>query len=490
MVNQNSAPLFEAVKAYLDADVVRFHVPGHKKGRGLPELREYLGDRVFGLDVNGMKDLDYINNPSGVIAQAQQLMAAAFKSRSAHFLVNGTTSGVQAMIMSACEPGNEIIISRNAHKSTIGGIILSGTLPVYIQPEINKDLGIPMNITLDSLRSAIKQHPHAKAVFLINPTYYGFTADLEAMVKLAHRHNMVVLVDEAHGAHMSFHEDFPISAMMAGADMSAASIHKTAGSLTQSSVLLVKSRLISPDKVNEVLGLSYTSSASYLLMCSLDVARKQLATRGRQMLQEGLELARQARRGINEIPGLYAFGRELVGTPGCFAFDETKLGINVRSLGYTGYQIEAKLRDEFGVQMELSDLYNTLAIVSLGDHSEDLERLVKALMVIAAHAEVKYLKNSTLVPQCPEMIVSPRDAFYSHKKVVPLAKSAGEVSGEMVMAYPPGIPVVCMGERISNDIVDYIQRLKSEECELQGTVDPRVDYIRVLGRKAASYKTV
>lgn len=485
-MDQNSAPLFEAVKAYADADVVQFHVPGHKKGRGLPELRDYLGEEVFSLDVNGMKELDYINNPSGVIAQAHRLMAAAFKAQCARFLVNGTTSGVQAMIMSACEPGNEIIISRNAHKSTIGGIILSGALPVYIQPEINKELGIAMNVTLESIKKTIKQHPHAKALFLINPTYYGFTSDLESIVRLAHRHNMAVLVDEAHGAHMSFHEDFPVTAMMAGADMSAASIHKTAGSMTQSSVLLMKSRLVSQDKVNEVLGLSYTSSASYLLMCSLDVARKQLATSGQEMLQEVLRLARQARREINKIPGLYAFGKEMVGNPGCFAFDETKLGINVRSLGYTGYQMETKLREEFDIQVELSDLYNTLAIVSLGDRQEDLEKLIEALKVIALKADVKYLKNSTLVPQCPEMIVSPRDAFYSHKKVVPLDKSAGEVSGEMVMAYPPGIPVICMGERITKDIVDYIKRLKMEECELQGTVDPRVDYIRVLGGKTAS----
>lgn len=483
-MDQNATPLFDAVRNYAKANIVRFHVPGHKNGRGIPELREFLGEHALSLDVNGMRELDFINNPSGVISESQRLFASAFNAQSAHFLVNGTTSGVQAMIMSACEPGSEIIIPRNAHKSTLGGIILSGVFPVYVQPEINKELGIAMGVTVESIRDAIRQHPYAKAVFVINPTYYGYTSDLQSIVDLAHRYNMSVLVDEAHGAHMYFHNDFPLTAMEAGADMSAASVHKTAGSMTQSSVLLVKSRLIPRDKITEVLSLSYTSSASYLLMCSLDVARKQLATRGKEILTKTLELARWARQEINQIPGLYAFGNELAGTPGCYTFDETKLGINVRSWGYTGYEIEFKLRKEYKIQMELSDLYNTLAVISIGDRYKDVEALVASLRDISSQVSTTYLENNTIIPECPELIVSPRDAFYSPKKIVPLEKSAGEIAGEMVMAYPPGIPVICMGERITKDIIDYIRALKQEQCELQGTMDPLVDYIRVLGTRA------
>lgn len=385
------------------------------------------------------------------------------------------------MILSACEPGDKIIIPRNAHKSTIGGIILSGAMPVYIQPEINENLGIAMGITEENLKKAIKEHPHSKAVFVINPTYYGAASDLKSIVRIAHRHDMAVLVDEAHGAHMSFHDDFPLTAMEVGADMSAASIHKTAGSMTQSSALLLRSNMISPEKVKQVLNLTYTSSASYLLMCSLDVARKQLATTGHDLLEETLYLARWARDEINNIEGLHAFGKELIGTPGCLDFDETKLGINVRGLGYTGYQMENKLRKEYNIQIELSDLYNILAIVSIGDRKEDLEALVNALKDIASKTGVRELKNATLIPQNPKMIVSPRDAFYSSKKVVTLEDAAGEIAGEMVMAYPPGIPVICMGERITKDIIDYIKILKEEKCQLQGTADPYVNYVRVLG---------
>lgn len=480
-LDQNNTPLFDAIRKYVDDNVIQFHVPGHKKGRGIPEFRDYIGERALQMDANGMRELDYANNPTGVILESEKLMAHAYGAENAYFLVNGTTSGVQAMIMSACDPGDKIIIPRNAHKSTIGGIILSGAMPVYIQPEINHKLGIAMGITVDSVKKVIKENPHTKAIFVINPTYYGVASDMKSVVRIAHRHDMAVLVDEAHGAHMSFHDDFPLTAMEVGADMSAVSIHKTSGSLTQSSALLLRSNIIPPEKVKQVLNLTYTSSASYLLMCSLDVARKQLALKGSDMLEETIALARWARDEINEIEGYYAFGRELIGTPGCYDFDETKLGINVRGLGYTGYQMETKLRKEYNIQIEMSDLCNILAIISIGDRKEDVETLINALKDISSKAEATELPSSFSLPENPKMIVSPRDAFFSPKKAVLLERSEGEIAGEMVMAYPPGIPVVCMGERISRDIIDYIKMLKEQKCELQGAADPHVNYIRVLG---------
>ncbi|MBO8158960.1 aminotransferase class I/II-fold pyridoxal phosphate-dependent enzyme [Thermosyntropha sp.] len=479
-LDQNKTPLFDAVKKYVEDKVIQFHVPGHKQGRGLPELAEYIGYRALQMDANGMEDLDYINNPTGVIAEAEKLCAEAFGAEHAFFLVNGTTSGVQAMIMSACSPGDKIIIPRNAHKSVIGGIILSGAVPVYVQPEINTRLGIAMGVSVETIKKAIQEHPDSKAVFVINPTYYGVVSDLKSIVNIAHAYGMAVLVDEAHGAHMYFHDDLPLTAMEAGADMSAASMHKTAGSMTQSSVLLLNSKTIMPSTVRQVLNLTYTSSGSYLLMCSLDVARKQLATRGRELLTHTLELARETRYQLNRIDEVYAFGKELKGTPGCFDFDETKLGINIVGLGYTGYQMETKLRREYNIQIELADLYNILAIMSIADRPEDLKALTKALRNIADKCSKNILKNSTRIPHNPEMVVPPREAFYSTKKVIKLEDAVGEIAGENIMAYPPGIPVVCMGERITADIVEYLKVLKNENCELQGTSDPNVEYIRVL----------
>jgi arginine decarboxylase len=483
MTGQNTTPLFDAMKSHIEEAVIPFHVPGHKQGKGLTELTDYLGVRTMQMDLNGMPDLDFINHPSGVIMEAQKLFAYAFEADEAFFLVNGTTSGVQAMIMSVCEPGNEILIPRNAHKSTIGGLILSGAIPVYLEPECNNQLGIAMGVSLESVCQGIKEHPHAKGVFLVNPTYYGFTSDLRSIVRTAHAHNMAVLVDEAHGAHLSFHSSFPLNAMAAGADMSAVSMHKTAGSLTQSSALLLQGSLVPSSRVKQVLNLSYTSSASYLLMCSLDLARRQMAVKGKDMLDKVLQWVAWARHNINRIPGLYAFGRELAGTPGCFDFDESKLGVNVRRLNYSGYQIENLLRSNYLIQVEMSDINNILAIASIGDEPENFDALVQALHAIASCSRPMDYREAPPIPAFGKMIVSPRDAFYAPKKTLSLKAAVGEIAGEMIMAYPPGIPVVCMGERITAEIVDYIELLKREKCELQGTVDRYIDYIQVLGRR-------
>lgn len=477
---QGATPLFDAVQKYIDDAVIPFHVPGHKQGLGLPGLKQYVGKQMLQMDLNGMDDLDYASNPTGVIMRSQELMAQAFGADHAFLLVNGSTSGIEAMIMSACEPGDELILPRNAHKSTVGGLILGGVEPVYIQPVIDRRLGIAMGMTLESMAQAIHDHPKARAVFVINPTYYGVASDLKAIVDLAHAHGMAVLVDEAHGTHLYFHEDLPCSAMEAGADMSTLSIHKTGGSLTQSSALIMKSSFIGPAHVRRVLDLTYTSSASYLLMCSLDIARSRLALEGRGLLDHALRLSRQARDEINGLNGFYAFGPDLAGIPGCFGFDETKLGVNVSCLGYSGYQMESLLRKQYNIQIELADLYNVLFVVTFADRQQDMDTLLKALKDISGSSPIVEFTPRVMVPGPLEMVVPPREAFYHAKKVVKLADSAGEIAGEIVMAYPPGIPVVCMGERLTPDIVEYIRVLKDQKCQLQGTVDSRVDFIRVL----------
>ena len=479
-LDQSKTPLFDAVKKYVDDKVIQFHVPGHKQGRGLPEFRDYIGERVLQMDVNGMDDLDYLNHPTGVILESQRLLANAFNADEAFFLVNGTTAGVQAMIMSVLNPRDKIILPRNAHKSAVGGIILSNAIPVYVQPEINQQVGIAMGVTVESIKRAIKENPDAKAVFLINPTYYGAASDLKSIVRIAHSNGMIVLVDEAHGSHMHFHNDFPLTAMEVGADMSALSIHKTAGSLTQSSVLLVKGKKVNLERVKQILNLMATSSASYLLMCSLDIARKQLALKGYEMLDKTIELARFARDNINKISGLICPGKELVGTPGCFDFDETKLGVYVRDLGISGYQLEKRLRKEYNIQVELSDLYNILSIITLGDRKEDIEALVAALNDIASKSNINKYEGVNIIPETPKVVIPPREAFYSNKMAVDLDASLGKISGEIVTVYPPGIPLVCPGEEISKEIIEFIKILKSQNCEIQGPSDPSMDTIKIV----------
>lgn len=481
-LDQNRAPLFEALVDYHKKDIIPFDVPGHKHGVGIPEMVKYFGSTMLELDVNAMKCLDNICNPIGVIKDAEELAADAYYADHSFFLVNGTTAGVQAMIMSVCQPGDKVILPRNAHKSAVTSLILSGAIPIYIQPEVNEDLGIAMGVSVESVEKAIVRHPDAKAIFIVNPTYYGAISDIKAIVKIAHRYGMAVLVDEAHGAHMNFHPELPPDAIALGADMCAVSTHKTGGSLTQSSLLLLREGIVDAKTVKTTLNLTQTTSASYLLMASIDLARKQLATKGEEMLTEVLQLSRWARDEINKIDGLYAFGKELIGTPGVDHFDETKLGVNVRNIGLTGFEVYDILRDEYNIQTELGDMYNVLAIISLGDTKQALSALVDALKDIAIkHRRDEEVKLTKGALDNPDIIVSPRDAYYSEKRTVKLEDAVGEISGESIMAYPPGIPVVTPGERISKEIIEYIKVLKEEESLLQGTEDPYVDYIKVLG---------
>ena len=482
-MNQERTPIFNALKEYRKENIIPFDVPGHKHGKGLKEFANYMGNVVMELDVNSMKSLDNILNPIGVIKEAEQLAAQAYSADHSFFLVNGTTAGIQAMIMSACEPGDKIIIPRNAHKSAISGIILSGAIPIYIQSEIDKHLGIAMGVTVDSVKKAINRHPDSKAVFIINPTYYGAISDLAEITKIAHSANMVVLVDEAHGAHIHFHDQLPASAMELGADLSALSLHKTGGSLTQSSILLLKKGGINHAKVKKSLNLMQTTSASYLLMASLDVARKQLALEGCNLLAKTLNLARQARKMINKIKGMSAFGKELVGMPGVFDYDETKLGVHVSELGLTGFEVYDLLRDKYNIQVELADMHNILAIVSLGDDEKSINALAHALKDISLKFKTnKEIKKIDKILENPNIIVSPRDAYFSDKRSVKLENAVDEISGESVMIYPPGIPIVTPGEKITKEMIEHIKLWKKEEAQLQGTEDPYVENIRVLGR--------
>ncbi len=481
--NQDRTPLFEALRDYHKRDVTPFDVPGHKHGVGLRELADYVGKRVLEIDVNAMECLDNISNPVGVIKEAEMLAAEAYGATDAFFLVNGTTVGVQAMIMAACRPGEKIILPRNAHKSAVAGMILSGAVPVYIQPEIDDNLGIAMGITADSVEEAMENHPDARAVFVIHPTYYGAVSDLGAIVEIAHQRGMTVLADEAHGAHFKFHPRLPASAMDLGADASAVSTHKTGGSLTQSSMLLMKGNLLDPKYMKTTLNLTQTTSASYLLMVSLDIARKQLATRGEEILERLLEMVLNAKEQLNAAEGLYAFGGELVGNPGVYDYDDTKLGINVRKLGLSGYEAEKILRKRYNIQVELADMYNVLAITAVGDTKESIGALVNALKdLVKNYRNGDGRKITRGMLKNPEMVVSPRDAYYSDKRPVPLKEAAGNVSGESIMVYPPGIPLITPGEMITEDIVKHVKLLKAQNCMLQGTQDPYVDTILILGQ--------
>ena len=476
---QRKTPLADALDRQRINRLAHFDVPAHKSGRGNPELTEYLGARAMAMDVNSMKPLDNLGHPVSVIKDAQALAAEAFGADDAFFMVNGTTSAVQAMIMATCSAGDEIILPRNVHRSAINALVVCGAIPVYINPGTDKRLGIPLGMSVADVRKAIAEHPSAKAILVNNPTYYGICSNLEEIVRLAHAAGMRVLADEAHGTHFYFHPELPISAMAAGCDMAAASIHKTGGSLTQSSILLTR-RPVNPDYVRQVITLTQSTSASYLLLSSLDIARKNLYFRGCDMYQKTMDFADYAREEINELGGYYAFGPELVNGDTVFAFDRTKLSVHTRDIGLAGIEVYDYLRDDYGIQIEFGDIGNLLAIISCGDRMMDIERLISAL------EETKRLHEKSPIGLFdheyidPEIVMAPQRAFYAKKRRVAMRESTGLVAGEFVMSYPPGIPIVAPGERITADVLEHILFAKEKGCFMTGTEDMNLEYINVL----------
>lgn len=479
---QSRTPLFDALRNYVKEGTLSFHVPGHKHGKGLPEFTRFVGKNVMNIDLTIMPDLDSIYKPHGPLKAAQDLAAEAFGADRAHFLSNGTTSGIHAMLMATLGPGDKFIVPRNAHKSVISAMILTGAEPVYIQPYVDNYLGVAMAITADEVRQALRQQPEAKAIFVINTTFYGMAPELERIVEIADDYEIPVLVDEAHGAHLRFHPHLPISAMEAGADMAALSTHKLLGSLTQSSLLLTQGDLIDHDYAKTTLNLTQTTSPSYPLLASLDVSRKQIFFRGQEMLTQAINLANWARYEINNsIPGLYVYGNDMVGQPGCHEYDPTKLCINVRALGISGFEMERILRQGFHIQVDLSDLYNVLAVVSIADTKETVRTLVHALTEIARKYTVQDVREQPIeLPPIPALAYLPREAFYAENKRVPLDQAKGKIVAEMLMAYPPGIPLICPGEILTQDIIDYVRMLKAADAEIYGTEDPTAEHIKII----------
>ena len=477
--DQNRAPIYEALKKFREMRVVPFDVPGHKHGRGNPELAAFLGEQCVSIDVNSMKPLDNLCHPVSVIREAEILVAEAFGAAHAFLMVGGTTSSVQSMVLSACKRGDKIILPRNVHRSVINALVLCGAVPVYVNPEVDHRLGISLGMKREQVARAIEENPDAVAVLVNNPTYYGICSDLRAIVEMAHKAGMLCLADEAHGTHFYFGENMPVSAMAAGADMASVSMHKSGGSLTQSSLLLIGDG-INPGHVRQIINLTQTTSGSYLLMSSLDISRRNLALRGKEVFAKVVSMADYAREEINAVVGYYAFGRELINGDSIYDFDSTKLSVHTRDIGLAGIEVYDLLRDEYDIQIEFGDIGNILAYLSIGDRPQELERLVSAL------AEIRrlYQKDSSgLLSQeyiAPAVVVSPQEAFYAGKRSIPIEESEGYVCSEFVMCYPPGIPILAPGERITGDILDYIRYAKEKGCSMTGPEDPEILNINVL----------
>lgn len=484
---QVETPLLTAMQNYVKEEVVPFHTPGHKQGKGMhPALESVIGRPVLELDLALMAELDDLHEPHGCIKDAQDLAADLYEADHSFFVVNGTTGGIYAMILTIAGPGQKIIVPRNAHRSIIGGIILSGAVPVFMQPAIDKELGLTMGVTPETVEAAVAAHPDARGVVIINPTYYGVATDLRRIVEFVHSKGMAVVVDEAHGPHLKFSNLLPIPAIDAGADICAQSTHKIIGAMTQCSMVHCREGRINVPRLKAMLQLVQSTSPNYVMMASLDVARMQMATEGEELVARAVELSEWVRREVNQIPGLYCFGSEKIGQPGVFSLDPTKITVTVKGLGMRGAEAERILRRKYKIQVELSDVYNILFLITIGDGMDEASRLVQALRDMAANYQGDY--DFTAIdrlcganyPLPPQGVISPRDALFGNSCTVPFQHSAGHVCAEIVTFYPPGIPLLCPGERITQEIIDYCRVLQSAGMHISGPEDYTLKTIKVV----------
>lgn len=489
MMDQNKTPLLDAIGEFIHTKPAYFRIPGHRLQKGISSRwTDKVGEEIFAYDVTETPYTDDLHQAEGAIREAQQLLGELYHTDCSFFLVNGSTCGNEAMILAVALEGQEIMIARNAHKSAMMGLIMSGARPVYVSPKVLGEWGIQGGITPEDVECCFKEHPGCRALFMVSPSYYGITSDLKAIAQVCHEHGAMLLVDEAHGGHVYFHEALPQGAIEQGADMCVQSMHKVTGALTQSSVLHVHSSLVDMDRVTSALHIVQSTSPNYLLMTSLDCARYELAMHGREMMQQALALASYAREQINGIAGFACMGNEVAGQAGIAGLDTTRLVITAKKLGLTGFDLEECLFQKYTVNMELADYENVLAIVTYANTREEIDRLISACRSISQ----KLLSDTCVInrnwkethnqeiPCQPQQVMTPRQAYFAQTQRIPWEQAVGRIAGEMVAPYPPGIPILYAGERITQEVWEYLERFRQDSRHMHGIEDGQITVMKAV----------
>ena len=482
-VDHRRAPLLEGIIAYQRQGIVPFSTPGHKLGAGVDEeLREAFGERALRSDIplgGGVGDTHFGGNALGV---AEALAADAWDADRSFFLLNGSSAGNHAFLLASVRPGDKVLVSRDLHKSLLVALIFTGANPVYLAPRLHPRLNVGLGITAGEVAAALDLHPDAKLVVLVSPSYCGVASELEGISAISHQRGVPVYIDEAWGPHFQFHPALPPSAMASNVDGAVSSIHKVLGGLTQAAILHVRAGLVDPGRVRTAVGMVQTTSPSVLVLASIDAARRQMALHGEAMLEETIRLAEDARRRLQTLPGIDVLDGNRLGVNG---FDLTKLVIDVDGLGLSGYEVEHALRNRFGVGPEMSDLVGIVCLVSIGDTEASVNRLVDAFTTLSREhygggGRRAHLRSSGAVVAPAELVMSPREAFFAPSRTIPLQAASGEISSELVIPYPPGIPVLAPGETITDDKLDYLREGAAHGMYLSGPADPELKTIRVV----------
>jgi arginine/lysine/ornithine decarboxylase len=481
-LDHRRAPLLEGIQAYQRQGIIPFSTPGHKLGVGADaELHERFGERIFRSDIplgGGVGDTHFGGEALRV---AEALAADAWGADESFFLLNGSSAGNHAFLLATLRPGEKIIVSRDLHKSLLVALILTGALPIYLSPALHPELNVGIGITPDQVASALDQHPDAKLVALVSPSYCGVSSDLAGIASVAQTRGVPVYVDEAWAPHFHFHPALPPSAMASGADGAVISTHKVLGGLTQSAILLVRHGLTDVDRVRAAVGMVQTTSPSVLLHASTDAARRQMALAGELLLERAIALASEARRRLQALPGIGVLDGEHLGVKD---FDLTKLVVDVDGLGITGFAAEDVLRHRFGVGPEMSDFVGLVFLITIGDTRGSIDRLVNAFATLSREhyrsgGRSADLRSSGAVVAPSAQAMTPRDAYFAPARAIPLAAAAGEVSTELVIPYPPGIPVLAPGEVVTPEKIAYLREGKAHGMYVSGPADPTLATIRV-----------
>lgn len=473
---QQRAPYFEALQHYVDSQVLTFHVPGHQQGMGAPaEFGAFLSKHGWPADITQVLGMDDIHRLESVCQEAQELAAQAYEADKSYFLINGSSCGNHAMLMATLRPGDKVLMARNSHRSAMGGLMLSGAQAAYFETPYDPEMRVFQAPTVESVREALDRVGEVKALFFTSPTYYGAAADTKALVELARSRGVLVLVDEAWGAHLAFHPELPQSAVAAGADLVVQSTHKMVSGLTQTAMLHLNGASVDRSRLESVLRLLQSTSPSCLLVASMDATRRQMALHGRQLLEDVLRLAHQTRERIQALEGISCFGKP----DSVDQFDPTRLTICASERGYNGYELELFLREEHNIQVELSDLFNVIALFTLGHKKSHADRLLEALeaLPMGPPANLPQAKPSLALPQAPLTL---QQAFQSEHESVALESAVGRISAEMLTTYPPGIPVICPGELFRRDLLDYIRLEYEAGSRIEGAFDPTLRTVRVI----------
>lgn len=455
-----------------DDNLVSFHVPGHKMGKIFNKLGYgNILENIYTLDTTEIDGTDNLHNAKEIIKLSQERASRVFNSDKTIYLVNGTTCGIEAAIMAICNPKSKIIVNRDCHQSVINGCILGDIEPIYIPSIVCEKTNIIMGVDPKDVKLAIDNNLDAKAIVLTYPTYYGKTFDLKYICNYAHSKNMIVIIDEAHGAHLQLSDELPQSAINEGADIIIQSTHKTLPSFTQSSMIHIKGNRIDEDRIGTMLRFLESSSPSYMLLTSLELAVDIYEKHGINLMKELLENISNFKSKFEDNPNIIIYN----------SMDKTKIFISLKKLGLTGYELDSILREEYKIQVELSNYYGVLLICTIGNDEDDFLRLEKALKYLLSKTNKKKLLQDTNYPKMiPQKILNPREAFYSNKKTVKLKDSIGKISGEYIIPYPPGISLISPGEIITQEIITYIHQGVKSGMIVSGVKDINLEYIDII----------